>query len=126
MLRQPLAFGAYLLLALPSLVSAAEPVDPVTFQQAGILGAWEAYGKVLTFGKGQTLALVDGFKDFGVHVTNRLLGGIGMGGILATGALGFAKLMDTGIEAAQKRRPGDARVAELLMELRANGAPGKH
>jgi hypothetical protein len=38
---------------------AGEPVDPVSFKQAGITDAWEAYAKVLTFGKGQTLALVD-------------------------------------------------------------------
>jgi len=47
------------LLALPATLRAGEPHDPVTFQQAGITAAWEAYAKVLTFGKGQTLALVD-------------------------------------------------------------------
>lgn len=38
---------------------AAEPVDAVTFRQAGILDVWEAYADRLTFGKGQTLALLD-------------------------------------------------------------------
>ena len=36
-----------------------EPVQPVGFKQAGIVKAWELYGDRLTFGKGQTLALVD-------------------------------------------------------------------
>lgn len=38
---------------------AAEPVQPVGFNQAGIVAAWETYADRLTFGKGQTLALVD-------------------------------------------------------------------
>ncbi|MCA9143385.1 MAG: S8 family serine peptidase [Planctomycetaceae bacterium] len=38
---------------------AAEPVQPIGFKQAGIVAAWETYADRLTFGKGQTLALVD-------------------------------------------------------------------
>ncbi|MBL9132517.1 MAG: S8 family serine peptidase [Verrucomicrobiaceae bacterium] len=34
-------------------------VQPEEFEHAGILAAWEAYKDVLTFGKGQTLALLD-------------------------------------------------------------------
>ena len=38
---------------------AGEPVQPVPFQHAGVTDAWKAYADRLTFGKGQTLALVD-------------------------------------------------------------------
>ena len=38
---------------------AADPVNPVEFKHAGILDSWSAYADVLTFGKGQTLALLD-------------------------------------------------------------------
>lgn len=37
----------------------AEPVEPVSFEQVGVTRVWEAYRGKLTFGKGQTLALVD-------------------------------------------------------------------
>jgi len=40
-------------------LQAGEPVDPVTFKRAGITSAWNTYKNELTFGKGQTLALVD-------------------------------------------------------------------
>lgn len=36
-----------------------EPVEPVAFRHAGIIRSWEAYHDTLTFGEGQTLALVD-------------------------------------------------------------------
>ncbi len=36
-----------------------DPVAPEEFRHAGILDAWKAYAEMLTFGKGQTLALVD-------------------------------------------------------------------
>lgn len=36
-----------------------EPVTPVEFRHARIIDAWEMYAGVLTFGQGQTLALVD-------------------------------------------------------------------
>ncbi len=36
-----------------------EPVAPVEFRHARVTDAWEAYANVLTFGQGQTLALVD-------------------------------------------------------------------
>ncbi|MDA0589518.1 MAG: hypothetical protein O2820_16535 [Planctomycetota bacterium] len=38
---------------------AGEPVQPVGFKQAGIITAWNLYKDRLTFGEGQTLALVD-------------------------------------------------------------------
>lgn len=38
---------------------ADEPISPGEFKQAGILGVWEKYADKLTFGRGQTLALVD-------------------------------------------------------------------
>lgn len=56
---QTLAFTTSLLLLAAYTLSAAEPADPVPFKHAGILSVWEAYGDKLTFGKGQTLALVD-------------------------------------------------------------------
>lgn len=40
-------------------LSAGEPVEPISFKHAGIVDAWMKYGDRLTFGKGQTLALVD-------------------------------------------------------------------
>src|SRR5262245_25986065 len=38
---------------------AAEPADPPAFKHARVTDAWEAYRGKLTFGKGQTLALLD-------------------------------------------------------------------
>lgn len=40
-------------------VSAQEPAQPAEFEHAGITAAWKAYADILTFGKGQTLALLD-------------------------------------------------------------------
>jgi len=40
-------------------VIAGEPVDEVSFKHAGIVDAWKHYAGKLTFGTGQTLALVD-------------------------------------------------------------------
>ena len=40
-------------------VPAAEPTLPVDFRHAGVIAAWEAYADRLTFGRGQTLALLD-------------------------------------------------------------------
>lgn len=37
----------------------SEPADPPAFKHAGVLAAWEAYRDRLSFGKGQTLALLD-------------------------------------------------------------------
>jgi len=37
----------------------AMAVQPSEFQQAGVIAAWSKYGDRLTFGKGQTLALLD-------------------------------------------------------------------
>jgi len=39
--------------------SVGEPIAPAEFKQAGITAAWEKYATTLTFGRGQTLALVD-------------------------------------------------------------------
>ena len=47
-----------LALAVP-ILHAGEPVEPIPFKQAGIIDAWQAYAGKLTFGEGQTLALVD-------------------------------------------------------------------
>ncbi|MDF1743798.1 MAG: S8 family serine peptidase, partial [Gimesia sp.] len=49
----------FLSLAFPVLLHAGEPADPVSFKHAGIVSAWNTYKDELTFGKGQTLALVD-------------------------------------------------------------------
>ena len=38
---------------------AGEPAQPAGFKHAGVLDAWRDYGDRLSFGKGQTLALVD-------------------------------------------------------------------
>ena len=38
---------------------ADEAAQPVAFEQSGVIKAWNAYRHKLTFGKGQTLALVD-------------------------------------------------------------------
>ncbi|MFM7162323.1 MAG: S8 family serine peptidase [Planctomycetaceae bacterium] len=38
---------------------AQQPVEPVSFTQAGVPQVWKAYAGRLTFGRGQTLALVD-------------------------------------------------------------------
>ena len=42
-----------------ALLHSGEPVEPQSFKHARITDAWEKYAKLLTFGKGQTLALVD-------------------------------------------------------------------
>ena len=38
---------------------AGEPTEPVSFGHARVTESWKAYADVLTFGRGQTLALVD-------------------------------------------------------------------
>lgn len=50
---------AAVLSAAGSALFAGEPAQPAAFKHAGIVKAWELYGDRLTFGKGQTLALVD-------------------------------------------------------------------
>ncbi|MFO0918685.1 MAG: S8/S53 family peptidase [Planctomycetaceae bacterium] len=52
-----LALGTFCVLA--SAGFCGEPVEPVSFEQAGVVAAWRKYGDRLTFGRGQTLALVD-------------------------------------------------------------------
>ncbi|MDZ4404425.1 S8/S53 family peptidase [Prosthecobacter sp.] len=47
------------LLLFSSLASAQEPAQPAEFEHAGVIAAWKAYADVLTFGKGQTLVLLD-------------------------------------------------------------------
>jgi hypothetical protein len=54
MLTKPL-----LCLALIASAAAQEPAQPAEFEHAGIIHAWKTYADVLTFGKGQTLALLD-------------------------------------------------------------------
>ena len=53
--------GALLALLLFTLapLRAGEPVNPVEFRHARITDAWEKYATILTFGRGQTLSLVD-------------------------------------------------------------------
>ncbi len=41
------------------LLSAGEPTDARSFEHAGVTQAWKQYSDRLTFGKGQTIALVD-------------------------------------------------------------------
>ncbi len=50
-------YFALLLLALSA--TAQEPAQPAEFEHAGITAAWKTYADTLTFGKGQTLALLD-------------------------------------------------------------------
>ncbi|MFO0425328.1 MAG: hypothetical protein ACK526_02095, partial [Planctomyces sp.] len=63
--RRRFGFGVGMILGLSGLVLSAqvaiagEPVEPVAFGQAGVTEAWEKYADRLTFGRGQTLALVD-------------------------------------------------------------------
>lgn len=45
--------------AIASRASAGEPVQAAAFKHAGVVAAWNRYGKKLTFGEGQTLALLD-------------------------------------------------------------------
>jgi hypothetical protein len=45
--------------ATPTVVRSGEPIAPREFQHARITDAWQKYANVLTFGQGQTLALVD-------------------------------------------------------------------
>lgn len=54
---QPAIFAA--ILTAPQATVAGEPADPPAFAHAGVTAAWEAYRDRLSFGKGQTLALVD-------------------------------------------------------------------
>ncbi|MFN0077974.1 MAG: S8 family serine peptidase [Prosthecobacter sp.] len=54
MLTKPL-----LCLVLIASAAAQEPVQPAEFEHAGIIQAWKTYADVLTFGRGQTLALLD-------------------------------------------------------------------
>ena len=57
--RQSFAWCTLLLFVGPPVSSAGEPAQPAAFEHAGVVAAWKHYGGRLTFGKGQTLALVD-------------------------------------------------------------------
>jgi len=50
---------AFPAITFPLTLRAGEPAQPVPFNRAGIVQAWKTYQHRLTFGKGQTLALVD-------------------------------------------------------------------
>ncbi len=52
-------FTSILLLVASVPLSAGEPAQPAAFEHAGIVRTWKAYRHKLSFGKGQTLALVD-------------------------------------------------------------------
>jgi hypothetical protein len=43
----------------PAIASAGEPAQPAEFRHARITDAWQNYAETLTFGRGQTLALLD-------------------------------------------------------------------
>jgi hypothetical protein len=59
-MRMSLRFLPCLIFLLaPLLSSAQEPILPAEFAQTRISDVWKAYANKLTFGKGQTLALVD-------------------------------------------------------------------
>lgn len=51
--------AAIVCLIVPLTGTAGEPTEPVSFQHAGVVQAWKKYADKLTFGEGQTLALVD-------------------------------------------------------------------
>ena len=53
------ALTCLIILVSSDTVQADKPAQPKAFQHAGVVQAWKMYGKELTFGKGQTLALVD-------------------------------------------------------------------
>ncbi len=53
------SFFAAVLCLLSVTIRAGEPAQPVGFRHAGVVKAWNTYQHKLTFGKGQTLALVD-------------------------------------------------------------------
>ena len=49
----------FLLIVSAASIRAGEPAQPAAFKHAGIVATWNTYQHKLTFGKGQTLALVD-------------------------------------------------------------------
>src|SRR5687767_6561934 len=62
-LTQKILLAFVWLLPTPALAQGGDsttvPVDPASFKHAGVTDAWSAYAEKLTFGKGQTLALLD-------------------------------------------------------------------
>ena len=65
-----------LLLSTTPAVRAAEPADPPAFKHARINEAWEAYAEKLSFGKGQTLALLDDGCKLAMPEWSRSEGGV--------------------------------------------------
>ena len=59
------ALLALALLFFNGFLNAGEPAQPAAFKHAGVIAAWRTFGDRLTFGKGQTLALVDDGCDLG-------------------------------------------------------------
>jgi hypothetical protein len=57
--RRSLRGAALAVLLATASTRAGEPAEPVAFGHARVVDAWQAYAGKLTFGKGQTLALVD-------------------------------------------------------------------
>ncbi len=55
----PVFRGFFLLFGVVLPAFAADPAQPTEFRHAGILSAWETYAGRLSFGGGQTLALID-------------------------------------------------------------------
>ena len=64
----------FLSISFPVLLHAGEPADPVSFKHAGIVSAWNTYKDKLTFGKGQTLALVDDGCKLSMPEWSKLVG----------------------------------------------------
>lgn len=58
-LRVPCLLLLAVLVSAHAVSLADEPSEPVEFRHARVTDAWKTYEKVLTFGRGQTLALVD-------------------------------------------------------------------
>ena len=69
---------ALVLLPLPcgptSTLFAGDPIQPVGFEHAGVVKAWNVYRHKLTFGKGQTLALVDDGCDLSMPAWSKSAG----------------------------------------------------
>ncbi len=54
-----LSAGLAICCGIVSIGFCGEPVEPASFEHAGVTAAWKKYGDRLTFGRNQTLALVD-------------------------------------------------------------------
>jgi len=58
-MKRSLKTLSLIIVLMASAIRAGEPVEPVSFEHAGVVQSWKAYEGELTFGRGQTLALVD-------------------------------------------------------------------